>query len=126
MEKQELESKIQQLEDQIKPLQARLNEIRERNQKEIEERVSKAERGNGDFTLDELRFAAKERCGCGAGMAYPLEIGLHGSWYCSDILRGVASREKGHSSPMPFIFYEVKSEYQPSADGATTRPVTEK
>jgi hypothetical protein len=48
-------------------------------------------------------------------------------WDCSAILLGdaIASGEPGavkHTSQLPFIFYEIKSEHQPSANGATTRP----
>jgi hypothetical protein len=79
------------------------------------------------FTENELIFSAFSRCECGAGLAYPKDIGPHGSWYCSDILLGRALSEnqpgsKTHSFPLSFMFYEVKSENQPSANGATTRP----
>lgn len=73
------------------------------------------------FDAAELRYAAYTRCACGAGMAYPTEASLHGSWRCSAILRGTASRHVEHSRPMPFAFYEIKAEGQPSAYGATTR-----
>ena len=50
-----------------------------------------------------------------------------GSWYCSGILLGRAKPvdDKGkpaHDEPLPFIFWKVKGEQQPSARGATTRP----
>lgn len=54
-------------------------------------------------------------------MAYPNGCSLHGAWHCSAILRGLAARGSSHSAAMPFAFYEVKSEGQPSANGATTR-----
>jgi hypothetical protein len=46
---------------------------------------------------------------------------------CSDILTGRALMKDPeckvlHSGKMPFAFYEIKSEDQPSANGATTRP----
>ena len=73
------------------------------------------------FDASELIFAAFARCDCGAGMAYPVDIGIHGAWHCSAILRGTASREVKHTPPMPFVFYDIKSEDTPSANGATTR-----
>lgn len=88
------------------------------------------------FTPSELRYAATARCHCGAGLAYPLDIGMHGEWMCSrcltepdavnaelaaaDAANGGA-RTKRHDA-FPFMFYEIKSEDQPSARGATTRP----
>lgn len=79
--------------------------------------------------LDRLCFAAYSRCECGAGMAYDpaSDAGLNGQWECSDILlgRAIPKGQEGsriHSNPLPFAFYEVKSENQPSANGATTRP----
>lgn len=91
----------------------------------------------------ELIYAAFSRCPCGAGMAYPKngDYPAHanrgdagpfnwpfgGWWDCSAILLGEAV-EKGqpgsveHTAVLPFAFYEIKSENQPSAKGATTRP----
>lgn len=70
-----------------------------------------------------LIYAATARCKCGAGLAY-----RNGdtAWDCSDILRGVAipSGQPGsvmHSDRFPFVFYEIKGENQPSAEGRTTR-----
>lgn len=74
------------------------------------------------FRDEELVYAARARCPCGAGLAYPQDIGMHGAWDCSDILTGRAKAERGaHTTPLPFMFYEIKSEDQPSAQGATTR-----
>lgn len=89
----------------------------------VEARVQRLLRGDASaaFKPNDLRFAAYQRCACGAGMAYPTGCGTKGAWYCSAILRGIALREHAHSSPMPFVFYEIKSESQPSANGATTR-----
>lgn len=78
---------------------------------------------------DELVFAATKRCVCGAGLAYR-KAGANpykSSWDCSDILAGRAALkgEEGsvqHTAKLPFVFYEVISEEQPSANGATTRP----
>ena len=90
---------------------------------------------------DRLTYAAHARCDCGAGMAYdpaakgdptsPLMLERSGprQWECSDILRfetytsdqKLAVKAATHTSPLPFALYEVKSENQPSANGATTR-----
>lgn len=90
---------------------------------------------------DRLIYAAHLRCNCGAGMAYdpagkgdptsPLMLERRGprQWECSDILRFKtypADRQRvvkamTHTAPLPFAFYEVESETQPSAGGATTR-----
>ena len=78
-----------------------------------------------------LVYAASTRCPCGAGLAYdpcyedessPFVGPLSGYWDCSEILLGTAKTEKKHTDKLPFAFYEVKSEGQPSANGATTRP----
>lgn len=74
------------------------------------------------FGLDELKFSAAARCDCGAGIAYPNDIGPRGFWDCSAILMGTADRGLKHCGQLPFAFYEIKSEGQPSAYGATTRP----
>lgn len=98
---------------------------RKRYVAEHEEAKAKAEAGM--LTDSEIIYAATARCQCGAGLAYPKGIGAHGSWDCSDILTGRAApkgREdsKLHSDRYPFVFYEIKSENQPSQNGATTRP----
>jgi hypothetical protein len=82
----------------------------------------KLERGEY-FTDKELRYAAFSRCGCGAGMAYPKGAPPNHYWDCSDILTGRADprRPVQHSARLSFAFYEIKSEDQPSANGATTR-----
>ena len=73
------------------------------------------------FTDDELTYAAVARCGkCKAGMAHPKGCDPWHQWTCSDVLKGVGE-DNGHEA-LPFSFYEVKSENQPSAQGATTRP----
>lgn len=82
-----------------------------------------------------LIYAATSRCLCGAGMAYP-ENGAYpdgkpdgplrwpqgGYWDCSEILLGTADVQVQHEAQLPFVFYEITSEKQPSANGATTRP----
>lgn len=74
----------------------------------------------------ELVYAAFNRCPCGAGLAYDPREGVGGSWDCSDILTGraIPMDQPGwvtHTARLPFVFYEIKSERQPSANGATTR-----
>lgn len=90
------------------------------------------------ITEKDLVYAATVRCPCGAGMAYvpgrpsspdsPFKYA--DAWDCSDILlgRAVPLGEPGavqHSDLLPFAFYEIKGENQPSARGATTRPTKE-
>ena len=85
-----------------------------------------------------LRYAARDRCKCGAGFAYledarpgeEIEPGLgEMSWVCSAVLRALLAGKQpeintpeSHSAPLDFAFYEVKSERQPSSNGETTRP----
>ena len=71
-----------------------------------------------------LLFAATARCPCGAGLAYDEDSseGVHGAWDCSAILLGTADKTKQHEARLPFAFYDVKDESQPSSQGATTRP----
>lgn len=81
-------------------------------------------------TDSELIYSATARCPCGAGFAYWDAYDVKdggGAWDCSDILTGRAiqfgqSGAKAHTAMLPFSFYEIKSERQPSAGGATTRP----
>ncbi len=80
-----------------------------------------------------LLYAATARCPCGAGLAYDQDEEGDGvfrgpsAWECSAILMDAAipSGAPGavqHTDRLPFVFYEIKSEGQPSAKGATTRP----
>ncbi len=91
------------------------------------------------FTDKELRYSAYAKCNCGAGLAYPTSpsqeqinlwepdgvFAMWSYWDCSDILTGRADKEAKtmHTGKLPFAFYEIKSENQPSADGATTRKI---
>lgn len=80
-----------------------------------------------------LIFAARARCVCGQGMAYdpdsegsPDSVFLGPSaWECSGILLGTGDKSVEHTPPLPFSMYDIKSEGQPSAGGATTRPAVE-
>lgn len=66
-----------------------------------------------------LRYAATACCPCGLGLAYRRGDDY---WDCSGILLGTADPDAQHTAKLPFTFYEIKSERQPSARGATTRP----
>lgn len=82
--------------------------------------------------LKHMTFAATARCPCGAGLAYDetcVQEPFRGPsyWDCSAILLGdaIPSGQPGsvqHTAQLPFAFWEIKSEHQPSAAGATTRP----
>lgn len=74
--------------------------------------------GHRELKPKHLTYAATTRCPCGAGMAYGRGMD---SWDCSAILLGTADPGVKHEAKLPFVFYEVKSEGQPSANGATTR-----
>lgn len=80
------------------------------------------------LTEDDLIYAAFARCSCGAGMAYVKGSDpWQGYWDCSDILlgRAIPKGQPGaveHTAKLPFIFWEITSELQPSANGMTTRP----
>lgn len=85
------------------------------------------------FKDRELIYAATSRCPCGAGLAYSskdedptLPYKGPSAWDCADVLTGraIKSGQPGAVAHglYPFALYEVKSENQPSAQGATTRP----
>lgn len=74
---------------------------------------------------DGLVYAAHTRCPCGLGIAHRTDAQPYGDtayWDCSGILLGTADDTVKHTAKLPFVFYEIKSENQPSANGATTRP----
>lgn len=119
---QEIRDQIKALESKIKPLEAELRNIYIDKVNTTEKRIKDAENLKDKFELNELLFSSHSRCMCGAGLAYPEGIGINGHWYCSSILLGRAKGGTSHDSPFPFAFYEIKSENQPSAMGATTRP----
>jgi hypothetical protein len=115
---EELEAKAKDHEEQVKDLRKQASEMRHAELKA--KRVG-----------DRLVYAAHSRCPCGAGLAYDpcfedensVFVGpLSGYWDCSAILQGVADQTVRHTGKLPFAFYEVLSEGQPSANGATTRP----
>lgn len=74
------------------------------------------------YREDELVYSAFSRCPCGKGLAYAKSMDpLDGYWDCSGILLGTAATGRKHTAKLPFIFYEIKEEGQPSVNGATTR-----
>jgi len=134
-EKEQLQSDIKNLEAQIEPKRKRLNQIYQQEEDIVQNRIKQTRLGISKFNPEELIFAATNRCHCGAGLAYPKNIGINGHWDCSDILLGLADLESkrpnenyakveawdgNHTGELPFSFYEIKSELQPG--GATTRP----
>lgn len=104
--------------------------IRRMQSHAAERRYKKHVKGRPQYdprlTDDMLTYASHARCDCGAGLAYPNGIGIRGCWSCSDLLTGRKTRDwtlnEKHVPELPFMFYEIKSENQPSANGATTRP----
>lgn len=80
---------------------------------------------------ERLIFAATARCDCGHGVAYDptgkvatdngSPFRSPSAWECSAILLGIASDRLKHCEPLPFAFWEIKSEGQGSASGASTR-----
>lgn len=87
----------------------------------FEEKWDKFEKGEFTFKEEDLIYSAFARCSkCKAGLAYPKDCGMRHQWTCADVLKGVGT-DNGHEA-FPFAFYEIKSETQPSAAGATTRP----
>jgi len=75
------------------------------------------------FTDDDLMYSAYDLCPCGHGLAYPKDCGFGHYWDCSAILKGIADSKVKHTGQLPFAFYSIKSEIQPSANGSTTRGV---
>lgn len=115
---EELEAQANQLENTAKELKAKAQELRREELK-------------AQPLADRLVYSAYSRCPCGAGLAYDpcfedkdgVFVGpLSGYWDCSAILLGVADPSVQHTGKFPFAFYEIKSEKQASASGASTRP----
>ncbi len=69
---------------------------------------------------EDLLYSATARCPCGAGLAYAVNAKAT-EWDCSAVLLGLEPADAKHPT-YPFVFYSIKSEGQPSANGATTRP----
>ena len=96
------------------------------------------------LTDADLLYSACTRCECGAGLAYPLDHEAArklGAWVCARVLKGEVDTTgdvsvnapmspvrradaAGHAHiALPWWCYSVKSEGQPSSNGASTRPV---
>lgn len=101
--------------------EAIINEYGRQKHNDFEARWKRFETKCEYFTDADLVYSAFTRCKkCSAGVAYPKECGGFHQWTCSNVLKGVGTAN-GHEA-FPFQFYEIKSENQPSANGATTRP----
>lgn len=88
-----------------------------------ETKVVEQRLGNDNFEDHELVYAAWQRCSkCHAGFAHPKNIGGHGAWYCSTMLKDKTAKQADHDQGYGFTTFSIKSEGQPSANGATTRP----
>lgn len=79
----------------------------------ISERVKRVFAGDATaaFAESELRYTARLRCRCGAGLARADE---HGAWLCSAVLRGVVPNGRDHSWPRAL-------DIQPETSSETTR-----
>jgi hydrogenase maturation factor len=99
-----------------------INEFNKQRVSNFRERWAKFESGEQFFSAADLRYSATARCSkCHAGLAYPKDCDMWHQWSCSAVLKGEAKDTAGHEA-LPFQFYSVKSEDQPSAGKATTRP----
>lgn len=113
----ELQEEVKALEGQLKAKEAEASAAHQR------ELLAKP-------LFERLTFAAYARCkGCHAGLAYdPAMFPRVKHWDCSAVILGLADSEEKEGdgsykhAAYPFAFYEIKSENQPSANGATTRP----
>lgn len=98
-----------------------ISEYSKQVQEAFNARWERFDKNHEAFNDEELVYAAHVRCEkCQAGMAHPKDCGPWHQWTCSNVLKGIGE-DKGHQA-LPFAFYEVKEEFQPSANGATTRP----
>ncbi len=103
---EELYAEAKALDEKSMSLKKQASEARQHELREM----PKAER---------LVYAARDRCPCGAGLAYdpcyedkssPSVGPLSGYWDCSEILLGTAKTDVKHTDKLPFAFYEIKSE----------------
>jgi hypothetical protein len=115
--------KINALDKKMEPLTNKLHNIMRKDEDDIEKKIKLCHALKYKFDPKELRYASINRCICGAGLAYPLKIGMHGCWHCSAILTGIADVNVQHDEGFPFAFYEIRSEDQ-SDNEQTTRPKT--
>jgi len=97
-----------------------IKEYFEQKDKSFEERWKRFDRNIEFFKDEDLIYSAFVCCKkCGSGMAYPKDCGPFHQWTCSNVLKGIGT-DNGHEI-LPFSMYDVLSENQPSAYGATTR-----
>ena len=116
MSKERIEELLEELrkrEKEMVPFRNELHKLMDEESEAAKHRIIAAKAGHGNFKEDELKWAAYNRCECGAGLAHPAGIGINGSWYCSAILMGNANREVLYVNELPFAFYEIKSDTQP-------------
>ncbi len=74
------------------------------------------------LTPDDLTYAATSCCKCGAGLACVSDSDPGASWACSVVLLTAIDDKEKHDGGFPYSMYNIKEEFQPSANGATTRP----
>lgn len=98
-----------------------INEYHAQKAKAFEERWERWKKGEAPFIDEELIYSAHDRCSCGAGLAYPKTCGPGHQWTCADVLT-YRVKTNEHHLELPFAFYNIKEDFQPSACGATTRP----
>lgn len=109
----------------VKPTLERMpDEPRDKRGKQVRAELSAlASAPDRNVTVDDLTWAATARCRCGAGYIYPTFLhDPHGHWFCSASVLGTAPLGSEHDCAKPFAFWNIKSDRQPSANGATTRP----
>jgi hypothetical protein len=101
---------------EAKALEEKASQLKKEAFNEIRDELAK-------MPLEErLVYSAFAVCAvCKSGLAYDRYLAEpNGSWRCSRDLLGL---NMGIPHPsLPFAFYDIKSENQPSANGQTTRP----
>jgi len=108
---------------QLHTLRAQVDAEQQRRYRDRADSVLQRLEQGSRFDDDELIYAAAKRCTCGAGMAYPKGIGMHGFWECSDLLTHRAQPGgKPHTQRLSFAAYEIPTEKMRSMGGASTRP----
>lgn len=110
MTPEELQQQADKLEAELKPIKAALNEIHSREAAAVETKIETCYQALDSFEENELRYSREAKCKCGSGIAYPLKIGMNGAWHCAAILTGTADAKVEHTGPLPFMYYEIKSE----------------
>lgn len=115
--------------------QKRLQDIREQVKK-LEQQETEIIANRQTTFKDGLIYAATARCAyCRTGLFYPekqrFEPGsmaedLRQCWVCLPVYAAALANDRAFPydshTVYPFNFWEVKSENQPSANGASTRP----